>query len=73
MGSRACLYPERPQPLRLAHIEAAVLRLPCIDRCTADAALPGHIIHGAPGFDLLQRSDDAALPYACAYPYRPPS
>src|SRR5271169_3180297 len=47
-----------PQPLRLAHFQAAVLRLPAIERLRADAMLAAQLrcLHAC--FRLLQNAND---------------
>ena len=50
-----------PQPLRLVHFQAAILRLPGVDRVIRNALVPGHVLGCAPRFHLLQRSNDLCL------------
>lgn len=61
---------QRSPTLRLPDIHAAKLRLPCVDRCLVHATLAGHVIHRAPSFDLLQRSDDLRLRMPAPPPLR---
>ena len=49
---------QRFQPLRLADIHPAVLRLPGVDRRFAHANLTSQFRHLAPGFVLLQHADN---------------
>ena len=46
-----------PQPLRLTYLQAAVLRLPGVDRVLAHPHLAGYVFSPSPGFHLLQRRD----------------
>jgi hypothetical protein len=49
--------------LRLAHIHAAILRLPGVDRMLGDPTLPGYIFFPPACLQLLQRRDH--LPSVC--------
>ena len=51
------LIPQSFGLLRLAHVHAAVLRLPGVDRVCADAYLPRHILGLATCLHLLDRPD----------------
>ena len=48
------------QPLRVAHVHPTVLLLPGVERVSADADLPAHLVDVA-GLTQLQRRDDLLL------------
>lgn len=50
------------QPPSPAHLHAAVLALPGVDRRRADALLPRDFLHRPAYFDLLQHADDLLFP-----------
>ena len=54
----AILFLQPFEPLRIAHVHAAELRLPRVDRRFADADLPGQFGHFASRLVLLQDPDN---------------
>src|SRR5713226_4703855 len=52
------LFLQLPQPPRLVHFQAPVLRLPVVERCVAHPQSSAQILHRDPGLRLLQHPYD---------------